>query len=122
MLDPQGVSHVQVLDQLLGSWLVNGRQALLPVLKGFLQRKQSLFSAMSLIHMLQCVLQGKSSKVQHSEFWRRAEYSNSRVCRSQKAILLQHWGACVSYMLKVTASRDQLNCYSLWEKSAACCQ
>ena len=62
VLDSQGVSHVQVLDQLLGSWLVNGLQALLPVLEGFLQRKQSMIFAMCLIHMLQCVLQGDQSK------------------------------------------------------------
>ena len=68
VLDPQGISHVQVFDQLLGSWPVNGLQALLPVLEGFLQRKQSMISAVCLIHMRQCVLQGDQSKTTTEPF------------------------------------------------------
>lgn len=36
VLDSQWISHVQILDQLLGSWLVNTVQALLPILVGLL--------------------------------------------------------------------------------------
>jgi len=36
VLDPQGVTHVQVFDQLLGSRFVNCLEKLLPVLPDFL--------------------------------------------------------------------------------------